>query len=303
MNKCPSCGSEQYAVLPFGGYRYLGLDLPLVRCGQCALKYVRHDLTPKQIQAFYDEPEYFDSEYAGGVARDYESNKPEMMAKAEYALGHIMAYKRAGSLLDVGSAGGYFIEAAKEKGFGARGVEVSHEMVEFGRAHGLSIHEGTVFTLPPEWNNIDVAYMGDVLEHIAEPHAFLKKLHEIMRPGGILAIEVPLTYQLTLSGLPIGLYNMLRGRFGYMYFLPAQHRGAFVPKPPYHLLMFNRKSITKLLASEGFKVRRAKIYEGKPKEKFGLSRYGFLKMIGHYITRAIPHSPFGDRMFVIAEKQ
>ncbi len=53
--KCPSCGTQNFTPLPFGGYCYHGKNMPLVRCGSCDLMFVVHNLTVGEIENIYNE--------------------------------------------------------------------------------------------------------------------------------------------------------------------------------------------------------------------------------------------------------
>ncbi len=302
---CPSCGEVKYSELPFGGYEYKGERLLLVRCVACSLQYIRHGLTNNEIDAFYNEPDYFNSEYAGGAVKDYASSLPEQEEKAHRALTVIQRYKKQGKLLDIGCAGGYLVALAEKiYGYEGYGAELSDMMVAYGKEKlNLHIHRGTVYDLPENWGNFDVIYLGDVLEHVAEPHRFVNAIKDRLNSGGLVVFEVPMSYNWTLSGLFIGFANMMRGRLGYRYFLPAQHRTNFVKKPPYHLLMFTKRSMRFFLESENFMVRYLKIYEGAPKTKFSKGLYRRLKSITSWLTWHLPQSMFGDRMLVIGEKR
>lgn len=304
---CPSCGDiGDHKELPYGGYFYNGISMPLVSCGVCGLTFIKHNLTLNEINSFYDVDEYFSSEYAGGGATvEYESNKDDQEKKARVALDVISKYKRGGHLLEIGCAGGYLLKLAKDKyNFDPKGVEISKRMSDFGNKKlGLDIHCGTVESMPTEWRNFDVVYMGDVLEHIPEPISFMNLVKSKMKEEGIICLELPFTYNFTLSGLVIALVNFFRLRIGRLYFLPAQHRTNFVKKPPYHLLMFTKRSIKYFLEHNGFLVKYIKIYEGKPKFKFGESGiYVTIKNISYYLTFFLPQSILGDRIIVVAEK-
>lgn len=308
--QCPLCGfSNPVTALPYGGYFYAGRQMPLFRCGNCRLAFVKHDLTDQEINAFYNVDSYFDSEYAGGAVLDYEANKKIQLQKADFALRKIVKFVDKGTLLEIGSAGGYFLDYARKRyGFIPKGVELSEKMCEFGRQKlALDMYCGGIGNAPRDWKDFDIVYMGDVLEHVAKPNEFIAEISRRIKKGGFLCMEVPLTYNWTLSGLFVGLANLLRGRVGRQYFLPAQHRQNYLAKPPYHLLMFGSKSMKNLLNRNGFSVVYLKIYEGRPKDKFRYDSkaglYSLLKLLTHILTTYTPQAFFGDRMLVIGQKK
>lgn len=300
MFSCPSCGQKKFTELSFGGYVYQEKQMPLVRCHFCQLKYVCHNLTQFQIDEFYNRDSYFDSEYIGGAGGEYQSNKLAMEMKADKVFSVLHRIRPSGKLLDIGCAGGFSLALAKEKyGYESFGVEVSKTMAESAKKRGVTIACGSIDAVPASWGRFDAIYLGDVLEHVPDPNPFIQKIKSRLSLRGVVAIEVPLSYNLTLSGILIGILNLCRGRWGYQYFLPAQHRTHFIPKPPYHLLMFNNKSMRYFLEHNGFKVVYMKVYEGEPKQKFGTGVYASLKYVTHKITSGIKQPWFGDRMLVV----
>jgi 2-polyprenyl-3-methyl-5-hydroxy-6-metoxy-1,4-benzoquinol methylase len=267
------------------------------------MKYVVHDLAEDDFASFYNDPTYFDSEYAGGVDVSYSASKETMRQRNITMLSIIRRYRSRGVLLEIGSAGGHFLELARnEFGYQVQGVEVADSMAQEGRSRGINIVTGFIHELPQDWKKADIVYMGDVLEHIPFPRHFIESVRRQMQPKALLVLELPLTYNLTLSGIIIGMLHVLKGHIGYRYFLPAQHRHGLESKPPYHVLMFNRHSIQVFLQREGFSMRYLNIYEGKPKPKFKGTWYGRLKVVTSWLTWHLPQNMLGDRMIVIAEK-
>ncbi len=138
---CPICKNPEYQELDYGGYFYRGAEYPLVSCKFCGLKYILNDLSDKDIADLYQEEKYFDAEYAGGATHSYEENKSAQNKKADFALKFISHFKSGGKLLDVGCAGGYFVERARDKyNYEAKGIELSEHMVKFAKSRGLDVH-------------------------------------------------------------------------------------------------------------------------------------------------------------------
>jgi len=95
-------------------------------------------------------------------------------------------------VLDVGAAGGSFLAEARKRGYLPFGVEPSQWMCRFAREHyGLDLEPGTIFDVAREPGSLDLLSLWDVLEHTTDPTAVLKRAHELLAPGGTLAISVP----------------------------------------------------------------------------------------------------------------
>ncbi|MBI5405862.1 class I SAM-dependent methyltransferase [Candidatus Kaiserbacteria bacterium] len=286
----------------YGGYVYQDISMPLVRCPVCGLKYIDYELSDELRELLYNEHAYFESAYAGGGGQgNYVENRERQEEKARHALDTIARFKKDGSLFEVGCAGGYLLHLAQERGYRVSGVEMSQEMAAHARAQGLEVVTGELHDVP-KGKIFDVVYLGGVLEHVNNPLQFVREIAERVVKGGIIAIEVPLTYNLTLPGLVIGCMQALRGHFGYQYFLPAQHRGRLTRENPYHLSFFNHSSLLAVMRRADLTVRYLSIYEGAPKQKFSGSGYSFLKGVINFLPRWIGLNCLGDRAFVVARK-
>jgi SAM-dependent methyltransferase len=95
-------------------------------------------------------------------------------------------------VMDVGAAGGSFLAMAKKRGYEPIGCEPSTWMCEFAKSHyGLTLHPGTIFDVPAKDGSVDLLSLWDVLEHTPDPTAVLRRAHQLLSPGGVLAISVP----------------------------------------------------------------------------------------------------------------
>jgi SAM-dependent methyltransferase len=99
-----------------------------------------------------------------------------------------------GRLLDVGTGYGFFLALMQSRGWEVMGLEVSPTGAQYGQKRwGLSIltqpwektsfHEG-------EFDAVTAFY---VVEHLFDPMAFLREVHRILRPGGMILVRYPHT--------------------------------------------------------------------------------------------------------------
>lgn len=96
------------------------------------------------------------------------------------------------TLLDIGCSNGTFVRRAAEWGFESYGLELTAEMAaEASRLSGRPVFAGdlTATTGMLGARRFDHASMFDLIEHIYDPHAFLRNLHAVMNPGGRAFIE------------------------------------------------------------------------------------------------------------------
>jgi SAM-dependent methyltransferase len=100
-----------------------------------------------------------------------------------------------GLLLDVGCGTGRFVEAARQAGYRARGLDLSAAQVEVARRRfrGIEVHAGRLhdYARQAAPGSFDIVTAFQVLEHVADPPGFLRDLHRLLRAGGHLALGVP----------------------------------------------------------------------------------------------------------------
>lgn len=131
------------------------------------------------------EQEYFRNVYAGG----YEQRvSPE---RIDYYLSRVREVKGEGDLLDVGCAYGLFLAEARNH-FSVMGCDVSgHAVMEAKkRLPETEIAETDVFGIQGS-ERFDVVTCFDVLEHLEDPEEAMRHIFDILRPGGALAVTVP----------------------------------------------------------------------------------------------------------------
>ncbi len=96
-------------------------------------------------------------------------------------------------VLSVGCAAGKTEEVLIKKGIEVVGVELNPEAARIARQRGLTILEGDV-------SEIDVGFAGkfydfiiyaDILEHLPDPVAVLKRHVQYLKPGGSVHVSIP----------------------------------------------------------------------------------------------------------------
>jgi SAM-dependent methyltransferase len=94
-------------------------------------------------------------------------------------------------ILDIGTAGGAFLEAATRYGYEAYGLEPSAYLVEQGKLRGLKIELGTIAQNPLPKQSFDMICLWDVIEHLTDPKQALTQIRKLLKPDGILLINYP----------------------------------------------------------------------------------------------------------------
>ncbi|MFP5490932.1 MAG: class I SAM-dependent methyltransferase [Bacteriovoracia bacterium] len=95
-----------------------------------------------------------------------------------------------GPWLDVGSGYGLwqkFLVSKNQKNFG---IEIEKKAFLSSQSEGLEIELVSIQNFKTE-KKFSVITMCDVLEHVEDPYAVLKKCSDLLMPGGLLYIQVP----------------------------------------------------------------------------------------------------------------
>ena len=112
------------------------------------------------------------------------------------------------SLIDIGCGGGLIAEPMRRMGFQVTAVDASSENIGTARAHaaeqGLDIayRAATVEQVEAEGAGpFDVVLVLEIIEHVADPEAFIRACSRLIAPGGIM---VAATLNRTLKSLALG---------------------------------------------------------------------------------------------------
>ena len=108
---------------------------------------------------------------------------------------YIEEFGGAADVLDLGCGRGEFLEAAREAGIGARGIDLNPEAIALCRAKGLDAEVADIFeylaSLPEK--SLGGVYCAQVIEHLAPSQlpALVGTLGTKLRPGAKVAFETP----------------------------------------------------------------------------------------------------------------
>ncbi|MDG2467718.1 MAG: class I SAM-dependent methyltransferase [Pirellulaceae bacterium] len=132
--------------------------------------------------------------YAGDYHSGYEVHRRGKIRTARIRLNRIRSRLNLSSrprVLDVGCSIGATLEAARQIGWDAVGVDVSQDAVDYCCQRDLSAQKVDGLRLPFPDNEFDVVVNWHVIEHVADVQATLAEWHRVIRPGGMLVMETP----------------------------------------------------------------------------------------------------------------
>ncbi len=266
------------------------------KCTQCGFIFVSPRPTPEDLGLMYSD-EYFlfeGADFGAHASTDYETAAIRGSVKFPAILGAIQKFKRSGKLFEIGCGMGYFLNYAKTHGYDTCGIEFAALGTEVCRTKfGLDVTQSSFEDWNGTPNSYDVIFMGDVLEHFVDPLPMLQKAHDMLKPGGVVATEVP------------AVFNSLIGR-GAAIALQMMGKPRKMQMPPYHVNEFTPSTLKKILANAGYSKIKI-IQRVKAPSTITLRGSAFDKAIkkslqypNYFLTKAF--GVFGDRMLGIGVK-
>jgi 2-polyprenyl-3-methyl-5-hydroxy-6-metoxy-1,4-benzoquinol methylase len=180
---CPTCGSSEARP-------ELEKDhMRIVRCAACDLVYVSPTFDEAHYQEVYASQDYQD------IVRDLGIQSHEYRVQR-------FGVERVGLMarhlddprpryLDVGCSTGFVVEAARDAGWDAVGLDLNPSAVEFGRARGLDLRAVALEDAGLAPGSFDAVSLFDVLEHLLDPVRILRACVHLLKTGGILFLYVP----------------------------------------------------------------------------------------------------------------
>lgn len=240
---CVLCGSPSFDVVysatmdagaPLKAEAFLctagdyGNHLPIVRCRTCGHFYTNPRWTAEEILTTYEDVE--DESYVreeGGRILTFRRRLKEMERITGPSAGR--------SLLDVGTYTGVFVQEALQRGWNAVGVEPSRWCVDLAHSRGMKVFQGTLDSPELNGKTFDVITLWDVIEHLDDPPAEIRKATALLAPHGFLVVHT----------MDIGSLTAKIMGSRWPWFLGM------------HLHFFSRRSLSDLLRRSGYDVLKA----------------------------------------------
>lgn len=215
----------------------------LMRCRRCTHQFIHPSVTSEEQGMIFTD-KYF-SALGGWVGNiwdmDYVSAETELRAEAQEILDILPI--RAGRLLDIGCAGGVFLDESRRRGFSVEGIEFNESMVRSAMdRYGLEPIQSRIEDVEDEkWGpGFDVITFLDVLEHLPAPGAVLLKAARWLKPDGHLLVRGPMK-----NSRIVLAKEMLRRVLRIKKHLPGY---------PLDANQFNTRSMETLLTRTGFRI-------------------------------------------------
>jgi len=241
--RCDFCQADDTSVLFVLEDLQLGLpgQYVLVRCNRCGLIYLNPRPGWEELVEHYP-PHYEPFSRGAGDEGGYGG-----MLLWTYGIRRrsraVSRFRSGGRLLDVGCGVGLFLDEMGRCGewvlFGVEPVPVAAAAAR--EVFGLEVFEGTLMESGFAGDFFDIVTLWDVLEHVPDPSATIVEVHRVLKPGGVMIIQVP---------NPVSWQARLFGRYWAGYDAPR------------HLYSFPPEVLKNQLRDAGYEVVRTTCLEG-----------------------------------------
>lgn len=253
--KCPCCKGQLWTKRCYLPKLIFGQGCHIYSCKKCGCGQTYP--APKTDFEFYQNNFTYDELFLsnGSLYLSFAEDLLEFIGNSEQS-------RRR--LLDIGCGGGFLIQAAKDRGFDARGVEANVNMVNWALARNLDVFAGNLDEYVESYKEFfDFIVLSAVIEHVEDPARLLSQSLKLLAPGGLIVIS-----QASFDGLLPVIFPW--GWYGWQ---PDQHYWHFTPN-----------ALIKMAENHGLKVERIKRYSLYHPWYF---RGGFKNIIGRNLATLI----------------
>jgi SAM-dependent methyltransferase len=226
---CPVCGPALSKL-----WMDDGKPTRYVRCTPCGTVYA----SPRA--SFAIRYSWLDKTFGVGANsfQNAASRRPALAQEATI----IQRLVKSGSMLDVGCDLGIFFEWFANSGWHRFGVELSPSAATFAaQTYHAQVFTGLIREAGFPAGSFDLVTMIDMLYYVDDPRADLNEVARILKPGGILAVEIPGK-----------AYQLLRSR-GLLCWL-LERRWTRLHTDSTYLFSFSSTGLWRLLRNCGFNV-------------------------------------------------
>jgi len=201
---CYLCGAKKLRVLR-SKLRH-NIERNVLECRNCSLVYL--EPAHQDLKGFYEEE--YRKLYTPVIGNALNSQElfdiclpiqKDRVERLKYLLDPTK------KILDVGCASGAFLYSVKSYVNECRGMEFNSDNVRFVKeVLGIKVYNESIEKADLPKDYFDIVTIFQVLEHVDDPLAFLKEIYNLLKPEGVICVEVPNIHDALLSVYEIEQY-------------------------------------------------------------------------------------------------
>jgi len=237
--RCYLCGNEKMYLL------YSIKQWKIYKCDKCSFVFVYPFLTKIKLKRLY----------LNFKANIFEKSKITLN-DSNHSLRFLNKYRiNRKTLLDIGCGNGIFLGEAIKYGWLVTGIDISSSLISYlKKTFDYEVYQGDILTTNIG-KKFDVVTLNQVIEHFSDPKLLVKRCFNLLKKDGLIYIATP-----NISSI---VAKIRKVEFDYVI-------------PPEHLSYFNDKTLSRILADQGFRVLKTNTWS-YPVDLAGLIKYVFGK--------------------------
>ncbi len=228
---CPVCNKEE-GLRPFkwGKYDLIHCNIcELDYCGEMIEKEIGGDSSPVNLSGIKMMSDVFHR--TEKLARMFIFKRKSFYEK--------LLHRNCEKVLEVGCGPGVFYKPWNKLNVDWFGTDINPFWSEFGQKNEVPISNQPIDLIE---NKFDVIMAHQVIEHVEDPLKFMKTIKSLLKPRGVIHLELP--NQFSLSARLRKISPMISKDYGFI-------------QPPMHLRAYSKKTIKYLFDSLGLKSQMA----------------------------------------------
>ncbi|MFY9549743.1 MAG: class I SAM-dependent methyltransferase [Thermoanaerobaculia bacterium] len=237
--RCPLCGREPTVEHARGKdfeYGSTGdTEWTLRRCATCDVISLSPRPDEVELPVIYPS-NYYAYDFAATRSVGY---RIKDWLDRQAAKAYLRAAPPGGNVLDVGCGDGRLLRILRARGVPRErlfGVELDEHAVAAARADGFQVVQGRFEEADLPAGTFGLIVLQQVIEHVPDPRNMIRRLRELLVPGGALVIETPNTRS-----------------WDHRLFSRRHWGGYHIPR---HFHLFDDRSLPALLRNTGLRVTR-----------------------------------------------
>jgi 2-polyprenyl-3-methyl-5-hydroxy-6-metoxy-1,4-benzoquinol methylase len=178
---CLFCGVNDTTLYSRAKSRYDERMFDVVRCRHCGLVYTNPRIADKPFEIEHQQ-------------RPPRCEDDEKRGAAQLQLRRLERFCRPGRLLDFGCGEGVLVHQALQRGWDAYGLELNRYLVNAANKHwgdNRLWFETLDSVVERQRASFDAVISTQVFEHLSNPVDVLRKVGALIKPGGVVLIDVP----------------------------------------------------------------------------------------------------------------